>query len=250
MKNLIIAFVLALAAILASFLSLTAVGVDTKTAGTVVSVLLGGIPYIHTTLEKRLESGGASSSGLIVSLEGFGISCRRLALYGCLLIFAATQFSGFIGGLVVGATQAGTDELGIIIGILAFAIAFPLIFFIGRWMGIRSASYGMAAVIIAAVLGRLCTAIFDFWIVSPDDFKAMFGKDKGVDAFVRPFIIGSVVFSAISLIGYWRGRKRRLSAYLHYLLKGVPVDSKEAIIDLAFQEAARRNPEATSADDN
>jgi hypothetical protein len=39
--------------------------------------------------------------------------------------------------------------------------------------------------------------------------------------------------------GYWRGRRQRLAVYLAYLLGRVSTDTRETIVQLAFQEASR-----------
>jgi hypothetical protein len=46
------------------------------------------------------------------------------------------------------------------------------------------------------------------------------------------------------LLGYWRGQKYRLSKYLHYLLGVLPAETRDAVIELAFEEA-QKAPAAT-----
>jgi hypothetical protein len=41
------------------------------------------------------------------------------------------------------------------------------------------------------------------------------------------------------LIGYWRGRKYRLAAYLHYLLGVLPAETRDTVVELAFDEARK-----------
>jgi len=42
-----------------------------------------------------------------------------------------------------------------------------------------------------------------------------------------------------ALLGYWRGRKLRLSKYLYYLLGVLPKETRDAVVELAFDEAQK-----------
>lgn len=49
----------------------------------------------------------------------------------------------------------------------------------------------------------------------------------------------TLIFLVPGLLGYWRGRKYRLSKYLHYLLGVLPEETRDTVIDLAFDEAQK-----------
>ena len=49
------------------------------------------------------------------------------------------------------------------------------------------------------------------------------------------------------LIGYWRGKRQSLSKYLHYLLSVLPPQTRDTVVELAFDEAQKVSAAARDA---
>ena len=52
-------------------------------------------------------------------------------------------------------------------------------------------------------------------------------------------MVGIPLFFALGLLGYWRGRHQRLGTYLAYLLGSVSTETRQSIVELAFEEAKK-----------
>ena len=90
----------------------------------------------------------------------------------------------------------------------------------------------LLAIIISAAFWRAV----DLLIAGEEEFTP---SEQVLDLCRVPFLI------CAGLIGYWRGRKYRLSRYLHYLLDVLPAETRDTVIDLAFDEARKiRLPKA------
>lgn len=236
MKSLSIAFLVALVGIAAVFLVLSLAGVDKSVAGPIATAIMGGIPYIRESLEKRerLEAGNGAGSR-ILSLEGFGIPPARVVLYGTLILAAVMLVSSAFAGIIATASRVGTMEGNrTLVGAFALALVLPAQFLIGRWVGRRGAGRGILAVILVAAFGRLLIIVFDRAFMTSDEIAEFVGAGTATQ-----LMAGVVLLSAIGLLGYWRGRRQRLAAYLSYLLKDVSEETRNAIVDLAYGEADR-----------
>jgi hypothetical protein len=68
----------------------------------------------------------------------------------------------------------------------------------------------------------------------------MFGSE-GVAFFGILMRITKTAFIIVvpGLIGYWRGQRQRLSKYLDYLLSVLPQQTRDTVVDLAFEEAQK-----------
>ena len=104
-----------------------------------------------------------------------------------------------------------------------------LSYFVGRWIGTRCSSKGMIAILLIIFLSTAMDLIFNFMFPDdPGDFPSML------------LDLTSLLFSIpAGVIGYRRGRKYRLSRYLHYLLSVLPPETRDTVIDLAFGEAQK-----------
>jgi hypothetical protein len=239
MKTLITAFSLALCGIVALFLALSTVGVDHAVAGSIASVIMGGIPYIRESLDKRSAQRNGPKPGQVLSLEGFGLGEKRMILYGALIIFGAMNFASGIGGLTAVMLDAGQDKVWSAVVIVTCLIVFPTVFCVGRWVGRRSAANGVMTILLIALLARVGASLFDMLVLSHADLVQVLGEDPTLFSVGKQIISGSLLFFILGLLGYWRGRRQQLAAYISYLLRNVSEESRRAIVDLAFEEASR-----------
>ncbi len=239
MSSLLIAFCIAIFAILSSAYLLTTAGVPKEVAGSISTTIMGSVPFIREALEKRKQLAKPDGqSDLIVTLSGYGLPMTRLILYGWLFMLASLEFASTVGGVIAGLGEIKTEYLMITIVLVTSITAWPAIFFVGRWIGKRCISHGILTVVITAFIARLSGSLVDIIIMPTASYEEFFGK-LSLGKFSLHIIAGTILFSIFALIGYWRGRHQRLAAYLHYLMKQVSPNDREAIVELVYEEARK-----------
>ena len=123
-----------------------------------------------------------------------------------------------------------------------------VMFAVGRWIGVKCASSGLLVSIGTGIAARLVATALDSAIIGKEDFKSFFGVEKFSAAHALQTAFGLAVLTGFCLLGYWVGKKKRLSAYLQHMLKAVPAVSRTAILELAYEEAYKRAmPKASAA---
>ncbi|KAA3653573.1 MAG: hypothetical protein DWQ10_18310 [Calditrichaeota bacterium] len=237
MKNLIIAFFAALIAILITYGVLVLIGIDKTVATSISTVILSGVPFIHQTLVKNEDNKTKAHVHQFVSIERYTFEFKIVLVYAFLLSIAAINFPSALGGVLSGIAGPGIESVGLMLGVIGLFITYPLFFFIGRWIGIKTSSNGVVVIVLAVFLSRTATSIFDFYVLSPDEYEKIFGFAPTFFAALGQSLSGTFFLSAAALIGYWRGRKRQLAAYMGYLMSQVHPDVRNTIIELAFEEA-------------
>ncbi|GEM_PF-5009538 len=189
---------------------------------------------------KSLDPGRTTA---IHTLKGYELSWYALAAYGTVILVAVVQLAGGIVGLIMGliapAQQGFTQNELLAIAVISIPTQLAGGYFVGRWIGARSAPRtGIAAVIACAVAAALVSRIIDFSIMSPDDIQTAYGS---VDAarFLNLAFITFAIFAVSAGLGYWRGTARRMTNYMSYLLNVLPADTRETLVNLAYEEAEK-----------
>jgi hypothetical protein len=99
---------------------------------------------------------------------------------------------------------------------------------VGRWIGTRCARRGVVAILL---IGPLASAIY---------ISINFSVNKmEFQRILYEFANETCIFWGAGLFGYWRGHRHKLSAYLHYLMRVLPAETREAVVELTFEEAQR-----------
>jgi hypothetical protein len=238
MKNLGISFGIAFAASILFFCILNfGLNLDAHAA-----YGIAGLPFISSThlcelLEqregrKRLSGAPASHARGVYTFDKFAISPAVIVVYGVVIMVVVVELLGAVAGFLA----AIADDTKMI---LAFSVLFNVIaaYLTGRWIGSRSGSRGIIAILSLFVLAVVIGKSIDFAIMSSADFKELYGEEKSLDLLLLHILGGSVILSISGLIGYWRGRRMRLLKYLRYLLGVLPKDTRDALVDLAYEEA-------------
>jgi hypothetical protein len=206
--------------------------------------VLAGVPIL--TFPKFLEfleqqegrkNLAAGKQTLIYDFRGFQIAWPLMALYGGLLLLAVNLLSWLpvTGMLEAGFAEdikesaRGTYELALILAIV-FPATILCAYFVGRWIGTRCSSRGVAAILLAAIFYAAVSLALG-GIVPDEPWEP---SSKLLELILLAWLI------CFGLIGYWRGRKYRLPKYLHYLLGVLPAETRDTVIGLAFEEAQRR----------
>jgi hypothetical protein len=239
MKNLILAGVVVFcAAGLLLGIQTLLLGLDVKSSVALASLPVGGFSKVHQVLEQgRLK---ASFRGLpkgVVSLQGFALPWYQMLIYGALIFVPLKELGGYIGGQV--ARIGGVSEPGAfiwIVAVIANLILFSGMYLVGTWIGARANKYGWLLGIAVPLVGQIIAGAADFILISDEQFPVIFGQPKTIGFFAMAVIEGALLAAIFCLLGVWRGRRARLSAYLAYLLGNLPADTRDTIVNLAYEE--------------
>jgi hypothetical protein len=173
----------------------------------------------------------------IYTFSGFQIAWPLMALYGWILLATVDAISG---GFVIGVDTAiaadfeedlkqnvrGAYELALLL-LVNFPAMILCAYYVGRWIGTRCSSRGIAAVLLV-IISYTATglAIYPYFPDEPWEPSSQL-----LDFIELPFLI------CAGLLGYWRGQKYKLAKYLHYLLGVLPAETRDTVVGLAFDEA-------------
>jgi hypothetical protein len=201
-----------------------------------------GCVHIAEMLDRRETRSGvaAASAATIPTFKDFRVRWSIVVLYGTLAMWAIDFFSGFFGGAVIEIVD-DQDSLARSFAVLCAATPIELVagFMVGRWIGIRCERWPRAAVVLVAFAGALLSnglGETTNWLVG------------GGPELMRNWAIDFAAFIAISfaqlgiagLVGEAVGRRRKLSAYLNYLMSVLPPATSNILVSLAYEEAQKR----------
>ncbi len=183
---------------------------------------------------------GRRRSEIVPSIH-YGWSFGRTITLGVLWLIGLTTI-GFVATvfLVISTLSVFSENSldSLLFGLPAFIPCMSLalfsnIYLVGRWTGEKSRDKGIIALLLATVLYFLVLFILN---TSSVGFKAYMEMMSDANLVLSDVIFGVLFFWGIGLIGYWRGRRLRVSKYLSYLMQSLPIDTREAFVDLAYSE--------------
>jgi hypothetical protein len=158
MKTLVVAVAIALVGIIVVFLALSLIGFDKSVAGPIATAIVGGIPYVRESLEKQgLSDSRRTTSHPVLSFEGYGMQPTRLILYGTLILFAAMNLTVGLGSHIMGQSAFVGETLHPMVLALSGVVVFPAVFLVGRWVGRRGVSKGIATIFLISGFARVTT---------------------------------------------------------------------------------------------
>jgi hypothetical protein len=238
MKNLVLAAGIVFLAAICLFGLLILAGIERAGAMSVATMPLGGIVYVHQTLDKRdMKPNLRALPRGVVTLEGFALPWYQMLVYGALMFAALKQIGGFIGGVTAGLAGVESDNaLTVIATVVGNLVAIIGVYAICFWIGTRCDKYPYLVGLGVPIFGHMIGITVDYLILSSAEFTAFFGQPKSLGFFIVGVISGTLVVVLFALLGIWRGSRARLSAYLSYLLGSLPPDTRNTIIDLTYEE--------------
>ena len=104
---------------------------------------------------------------------------------------------------------------------------------LGRWAGTRTWELAALAVLIAVLAGRIGAGL-SAALLFPD--VVALAQNGVVLSDPRWWAI-TAVWLVAAMVGLWRGRRLRSSAYVAFLASTLVPKSREALVELAYQEA-------------
>jgi len=196
-------------------------------------------------LIERREGKRALAAGKripIYDFRGFQIAWPLMVVFGPPLIWG--PLSAVVGLTVILVSAILEDaKFEDIFQVLFVPIIFMQVlaaYFVGRWIGTRCSRNGVMTMFLVALLSAAGLLALDVAVLPHDVYVKVFHVEPQVlltllerlAAITLSFLVGG-------LLGYWRGRKYRLPAYLHYLLGILPEEDADAVVELAFDAAQK-----------
>lgn len=237
MKNLFIAFFIVLLGAVITFAVLSVFEIQKEIAGTASGIFFGGISYVHQILEKRsLKPNISALPTTIVTLDGFGLSPIIMATYGTLILFAVGNVGSALGGIVAGILNLDESQVGPLIMLFSSIFVLYCAYVVGRWIGSRCKTHGILVTLVAVLCFRILGTTIDSNIISNENFQNLYGEQMSFFFFLKQIFAALLILGGIALIGYWVGRKKRMSRYLSYLLRFIPDETRNDLLQLTYEE--------------
>jgi hypothetical protein len=212
-------------------------------AKTMGSLIIASFPVIAEFLERQKgrKNLAAGKPRPVYDFRGFQITWPLMALYGTIIVvvvFALGPFlvgfvRGFYNGFIAGFYKQDTpgvqpDELYWADMIVSYVVSITGSYLVGRWIGTRCARRGVVAIVL---IGPLASAIY----VAINSHV----NEMEFQRILYEFAKGTCIFWGAGVFGYWRGKRHKLSAYLHYLMRVLPEETRETVVELTFEEAQK-----------
>jgi hypothetical protein len=245
MKSLAISIGIVIATIALLFWMFHAFGVGDKVAGPLASLFLGSITFIHDKVDKALSSGKSRVSPGIVPITSFDIRWPYMLVYATLTFVAILELADVINFFpemfLLWLTRSLPREIGV--G-LAMAFAVPTvawgIFFLGRWVGIRSAKTGYWILPLSIWLGGALDIAGAYFFVP--SMRPILQANLQRSYVVKGVVFYALFLCVVGMLGVWRGNRVRFGAYFNSLLKEVSESTRTTLLAMTFEEAKAANP--------
>jgi hypothetical protein len=214
------------------------VKLDQAASAQLAAAVMAVIPYVRELFEKTVVSQQGAKRPVVISIGSFGTPPRRMVLYGTLIIVGAMALAAGVTRIGVKVMEATTVlQIVVVLAIVSALVVLPTVFSVGRWVGRRCATHGIIVVVLIGFFARLVGALLDTSIpvlLGDAPFGGILPSVVGLSIAVA---VSAILFIVVGLVGYWRGSRERLAAYLSYLLRSVSEDTRKTIVDIAFEEA-------------
>jgi hypothetical protein len=177
---------------------------------------------------------GAIALALITTLALFEIIGDYMAIY-----FDVAKFGdAFTWDYVPG----DSSDNFLIVGAATIIPGLFGMYLIGRWLGKRSKAGAIASVgsVAIAILIEKCSLGFFLYggviVFVPGE------EPPSLLFILSSMVAGTLLFAAVAALGFWRGRRHRLAAYLQFLLSAIPDSERVALLSLAEEEVFKMAP--------
>jgi hypothetical protein len=252
MKTMTVGFLLVAATATILFLLIWVLTNNVDAAKGAAAFAVTALPAVSSWLEHS-EAKKSSIPGekiAIRSFEGFSISLPAVVALGTIIALAVLNIGNFFAGFFAAAMRfaASGQEIDepqkgelLQTAILAYLpILAAGLYFLGKWISWRCARNGILAVVLIAFLTASITKLSDFMILTPTQWHSLNPlHEKTVPALLAVVSYQFAFIAVMGLLGFWRGRRQRTSKYMNYLLSALPEDTRNSLVDLAFDEVRK-----------
>jgi hypothetical protein len=222
-----------------AILTLVGIGEPVAAAAALGALPITTFPKIGEFLERQEGKKNLASQRRIpvYDFRGFQIAWPLMVVIGTVAMWGALAAVAALQALTSGAELEDVYQVlfapFMIIQVLAA-------YFIGRWIGTRCSRHGVMTMLLVAFFSAAGLLAVDVTVIPHDLYVKMFeGEPLAPSVLLQRIALMTSSLLAGGLLGYWRGRKYRLSTYLHYLLGVLPAETRDAVVELAFDEAQK-----------
>ena len=239
MAPLLLAYLTATLVTVLGYYALRSVGVAEVHAATIPSTIaflnIGPLnrAFRRGTLRELVMRDWLALPDRVVAPASYVLDWPIASGIGAGWLFASINAATLAGSLAVEWLGLGPAEsLGGAVGattVVGIIAAFTL----GRWIGTRTWETAILAVAVAILAGRLGAGLAAS-LLFPD---VVADAQYAVDIQDPRWWGVTTVWLLAGAVGLWRGRRLRSSAYVAFLASTLVPRSREALVELAYQEA-------------
>jgi hypothetical protein len=188
----------------------------------------------------------------LYNFKAFQIPWPLMVVYGAVACAMALQVAAYIGGYVASNLPGtGAEKFQALTLLIFWPVSISAAYLSGRWVGSRGSGRGVIATLLLIILTVAIGLLADF-IMPEEAYESVTNVKRNFVSLLRQAGIQAAVLAVPALLGYWRGRKLRLAKYLYYLLGVLPAETRDTVVELAFDEAqkisdARRRQDSGSS---
>jgi hypothetical protein len=178
-------------------------------------------------------------------MEGYALDWRVMTVY-CALIFAVVaNVASFLVGitLAIGGApvpEKTSDQAATFLfapGFLNVWILMYVSYRLGGWVGARVNRHPKTALALGIITGRAIMLGFDF-LMDATIASLVVQQWRSIEGFAGVAILMAMLIG-LAIFASRRGRRRRAAAYMAYLLRSIPADTRDVLIHLTYEEAKR-----------
>ena len=149
---------------------------------------------------------------------------------------AARELIALLASRQAAMNQLGAQGFAFISSSVAGIFYVVACVFVGRWIGYKCSNKGFMTVVWTILIPRLVMLLLDLSVLGYQQYMRTL-SDFGVTLEQTMLVLPVAV--AFALLGYWFGKRQRGAHYLHYLLRSLPRDTNDTLLELAYTEATR-----------
>jgi hypothetical protein len=193
-------------------------------------------------VDKALNGSESKFAKRIIPVNEFGIRSQLMLVYAGLIVVAIVEAADIVAWVLLKlilqisvVSASGPIQYLALVSVRALPGVLWGIFLLGRWIGVMTGVKGYWILSVSVLTGRFLEALVisirthQLFLESLDFFRSV----SGVVASVGMLIIAI----GVGLFGVWCGNRIRIGAYFNYLFKQLPDATRNAILDMTFEEA-------------
>jgi hypothetical protein len=235
MKHLAIGFGIAFATGITLFVifSVTLIVLEHKELLSLAALLIPSPWVVGPLIAQALErdegrkSVAAGRRKAVYDFRSFTIAWPLMLVYGTAALLGGANLGSFLVGFLGAGSQAS---------LIPFLF---VTYLVGGWIGTRCSQYGLGTLVLVVFCTVGLGGAAETFLFSDETYKQYTGVERMSSKVVLAAAIELPLLLVAGLVGYWRGYKNRLSIYLAYLLSVLPPDTRDSVVELAYEEAQK-----------
>ena len=175
-------------------------------------------------------------------LSEFGWPFTRVVALGTAVLVVISMIGSLIGGILLlelisrNLLDSTAVQSGLVVGFINDIFTAAGCYFIGRWVGYKCIDKGLLAILLIIVVFRLAMIVLGLSVFGFQQFGDVISQ---LGTTVSEWLTFHLFLVILAFGGFWLGSRARGYQYLHYLVKALPPDSRDALLELAYEESVR-----------